>query len=77
MNEPNIIKSTCKELGLTYKQLAERLGVSEGAIRNSVTNDKVSDQLRASVGLLKEIEELKTQLEDHEELKKLLAKMVK
>ncbi len=75
--QENIIKSICKELGLTYKQLAERLGVSEGAIRNSVTNDKVSDQLKAGVGLLKEIEELKVQLKDHDELKKLLAKMIK
>jgi len=29
----NIVKQTCKELGLTQKELAEKLGVNDGTIR--------------------------------------------
>lgn len=32
--EPNIIKATAKELGLTQKELAEKMGVSETTVTN-------------------------------------------
>ncbi|MFW2605208.1 helix-turn-helix domain-containing protein [Aliarcobacter butzleri] len=36
----NIIKKTCTELGITQKELAEKLGASEGTVRNwSSSND--------------------------------------
>lgn len=31
--EENIIKKTCKELGMTQKELAERVGVTDGTVR--------------------------------------------
>ena len=31
----NLIKKTCKELGLTYRELGERIGYSESAIKNA------------------------------------------
>jgi len=31
--DENIVKRTCKELGITQKELAERLGVNDGTIR--------------------------------------------
>lgn len=34
MAEENIIKQTCKKLGITQKELAERLGVSVDTISN-------------------------------------------
>ena len=30
----NIVKKTCKELGITQKELAERIGVSETTVTN-------------------------------------------
>ena len=33
MNEENIIKNTCKELGVTQKELAKIIGVNDGTIR--------------------------------------------
>lgn len=30
MNSENIVKRTCKELGITQKELAERMGVNDG-----------------------------------------------
>lgn len=34
MEKENIIKKVCSELGLTQKELAEKMGASEGTIRN-------------------------------------------
>lgn len=33
-SEINLVKQTCKELGVTQKELAERIGVSDGTVRN-------------------------------------------
>lgn len=34
MEEQNIVKKVCAELGITQKELAEKLGASEGTVRN-------------------------------------------
>ncbi len=33
MNDENIVKKTCKELGITQKELASLMGVNDGTIR--------------------------------------------
>jgi len=37
--EENLVKKTCKELGITQKELAERIGVSNNTV-SSWKNDK-------------------------------------
>ena len=44
MADENIIKKTCREQGLTYKQLGELIGYSQGAI--AARQDKISEPLR-------------------------------
>ena len=34
MENENIVKKTCKELGITQKELAERMGVTETSVTN-------------------------------------------
>ena len=34
IEEINIVKKVCTELGITQKELAEKLGASEGTVRN-------------------------------------------
>ncbi len=34
MSQENIVKLTCKELGLTQKELAEKMGLSETTLTN-------------------------------------------
>jgi transcriptional regulator with XRE-family HTH domain len=34
LEEENLVKKTCKELGITQKELAEKIGVSSNAISN-------------------------------------------
>ncbi|EDP2650332.1 helix-turn-helix transcriptional regulator [Campylobacter jejuni] len=63
------IKEFCKEQGLTYKQLGELIGMSEGGLQNAIKKDSISDQTTKAIELLKEIEILKEQLADYENLK--------
>ena len=48
----NIVKETAKELGMTYKELAEAIGVVEGTLTNSASTGKVSTQTEKSLSLL-------------------------
>lgn len=68
------IKDFCKEQGLTYKDLAELIGMTEGGIQNAVKKDNISEQTAKAIELLKEIQDLKEQLKDYENLKQILKK---
>jgi len=59
----NIVKQTAKELGMTYKELAEAIGVSEGTLSNATSTGKVSKQLEKSLELLKENQSMKKDFE--------------
>jgi transcriptional regulator with XRE-family HTH domain len=70
----NIVKKVCKELGLTYKELGERIGYSEGALKMAVQRNNVSPQMEKAIQLYLENLGLKKELEEFQELKKLLKK---
>jgi transcriptional regulator with XRE-family HTH domain len=38
LEEENLVKKTCKELGITQKQLAEKLGISDRTLSKYATN---------------------------------------
>ena len=68
----NIVKRVCKELGLTYKQLGEAIGLSEGSIKRLATSDEINTQAVKSCEMLLEIKNLKEQLSNTETLKTAL-----
>lgn len=69
MLEENIIKLTCKELGLTYKQLGDAIGYSEPAIKKAIANNTVSEPMQKAIELHLEVLNLKKQLQNYEFLK--------
>lgn len=73
-NTPNIVKKVCKELGLTYRELGEAIGYSEGALKMAVQRDNISPQMEKAIRLYLENMELKQELEEFQELKQLLKK---
>ncbi|EOH2734022.1 transcriptional regulator, partial [Campylobacter jejuni] len=73
-NDENLIRKTCKELGLTYKQLGELIGYSESAINNASRQEKISEPLTFAINLYLENLKLKEELEDFRTLKKILTK---
>lgn len=74
--EQNIIKKTCKELNLTYAQLAEQIGYKPDTINKSASTGNVSEQLKKAIEMYLENLELKNQLNEYDELKKLLKKAI-
>ena len=65
LGELNIVKFTCKELGITYRELGEAIGYSGDTLNNAARSEKVS------VPLQKAIELYKKTLEQEKELQKL------
>lgn len=64
MLEENIVKLTCKELGITQKELAERMNVSEGTVnRWSSKPDEIPPQSTKMFDLLIENQILKSKTE--------------
>jgi DNA-binding XRE family transcriptional regulator len=75
--EENIVKRVCKELGLTYKQLGEKIGVSEATLKSVVSTNKVSLQIQKAIELYIETEDLKKELKEIEQLKIILKNLTK
>jgi hypothetical protein len=77
MNEENIVKATAKRLNMTYKQLGELIGVSEGTIKQNAVRDDISDQITKACELLVENQELKAQIAKTQTLKETLQELLK
>lgn len=75
MNNENIVKKTCRDLGLTYRELGDIIGLTEGSIKRLVATDEVNNQVKASINLLLENIKLKEEIKDFHTLKHILAKV--
>lgn len=76
MGDENIIKRVCKELGITQRELAERIGMSADSLNVAVSNNKISKMTEAAVNLVLEVESLKKKLSKYENLKNALKDVV-
>ena len=72
----NLIKQVCKNLGLTYKELGNAIGVSESSLRSSASTGKISEQVNKAIELYLETIELKKQLQACETLKQALKELI-
>ena len=66
--EIHLVKRVSKELGLTYKELAEEIGYNESTLRKSVSENKITSQLKKAIELYIKI--LKLEEEARENNKK-------
>jgi DNA-binding XRE family transcriptional regulator len=62
--EENLVKKTCRELGITQKELAEKIGVKPESLNSSLSRGKISNQVIKSIEMLIEIKILKNKLSD-------------
>lgn len=69
------VKKFCKDQNLTYKQLAEKIGMTEGSLKVAITTDKFSSQTIQSINLLKENQKLQTELADFKVLSEIIKKI--
>lgn len=75
----NLIKRTCKQLGLTYKQLGELIGLSEGRVKQIaiLDNSEISEQVVKSLEMLIKIHKLEAEISEVREFKILLKRLIK
>lgn len=69
MNDENIVKRTCKELNITQRELAERIGMSADSLRTLNSKGQISTQTEAAIKLVIENEKLKKELNNYKALK--------
>lgn len=70
--DENIVKRVCRELGITQRELAERIGMSADSLNTAVSNNKISKMAENSINLILENESLKNELKKYEILKEAL-----
>jgi hypothetical protein len=75
--EVHLVKRVSKELGLTYRELGEEIGYSEGNLRRSVSKNQLSGQLKKAIELYLEITKLKEKEEKIKKSKELIATLLK
>lgn len=75
--EENLIKKTCKELGLTYKQLGEKIGYSEATLNKNASTGEISKSIEVAINLYLETLELRKQLKQFELLKEIIKNISK
>ena len=69
----NLVKQTCKEFNLTYKELGEKIGLSEASIKRLATSE-INSQVEQSLKMLYRISELEAELKDFRTLKEILSR---
>lgn len=75
--EQNIIKQTCKELNLTYKQLGEAIGYGEEAISKASRTSNISTTMNKALELYLENLELKNRLKTLDTLSNIIKELSK
>ena len=75
--EGNLIKETCKELGLTYKELGEKIGYSESNLKSSVSRNQISKQLEITIHLYLKTLELQKEIDSTKSFKQSLREFMK
>ncbi len=67
--EVHLVKRVSKELGLTYRELGERIGYSESSLRKTVSNNTLSSQLETAIKLYLDNLKLKQEINELEDFK--------
>ncbi|HHD0322431.1 TPA: transcriptional regulator [Campylobacter jejuni] len=76
-NDENLIRKTCKELGLTYKQLGELIGFGEEAISKAARTENISTQMQKALDLYLENIDLKEKLKVLDTLSDIIKQLSK
>ena len=70
--EVHLVKKVSKELGLTYRELGEKIGYSEANLKRSVSTNQMSKQLEIAIELYLKTIKLEKEIADTHQLKNLI-----
>jgi hypothetical protein len=74
--EVHFIKKVSKSLGMTYKELGKEIGYGESILRQSVSNNKMSSQLKRALELYLETIELKKEKKKNDLIKSYVVELL-
>ena len=75
--EIHLVKKVSKELGITYKELGDKIGYSESSLRKTVSNNTVSSQLKTAIQLYLDNIKLKKEIDELEDFKDTFREFLK
>jgi len=75
--DENIVKKVCKELGITQKELAEKMGVNDVTVRNWSSKGNPPDWAVKFMNLLLEYEKVKDKADKAKQLALLIEELKK
>ncbi len=73
--EENLVKKTCRELGITQKELAKRIGLSESSMKRIVAT-KPTQHIINTINLILENQKLKQELSNVQYLQNSLKQFI-
>jgi len=73
--EEHLVKKVSKELGFTYKELGEKIGYSESALRQAVSKNTISLPLKKAIDMQLEILQLKEEIKNYNFFKEAIKKI--
>jgi len=76
-DKKNIVKETCKELGITQKELAEKLGVSKPSVERWASTNEIPESSQKLIIFFIENEKLKKELNEIKTALKIISKYSK
>jgi len=74
--EIHLVKKISKELGLTYRELGEEIGYTEGNLRKSVSEDRLSSPLKKALELYLKVVKFQNEKEDTKRMKEILRTLI-
>ena len=75
-NEMHLVKKVSKELGLTYKELGEKIGYTESNLRKSVSENRLSMPLKKAIELYLQVIEFQRNEQENKKLKDILRTLI-
>jgi len=75
--EENLVKKTCRELGITQKELAQKIGIKPESLNSLLSRGKISNQIEKSLYMLLKINELSLNLNNYKILETAITNIAK
>lgn len=70
------IKEICQKYNISVKELSQILGFNEQSLRNAISDNRLTQQTKASLKLFIEVQELKRELAQFKNLKATLKEIM-
>lgn len=75
--DTNLVKTACKKLDITYKELGEAIGYKPDTVNSVASTGKISESMKRAIEMYLENAQLKEELKNYTTLKEVLKNLIK